>query len=278
MIQAINITQVANDRLQVYNDCCVKATITIGGMNAIAKNELDTLEDLVEGTQWEKPFRPYIKQANKAYQAYYDCLRKDMSERGNFFLWCDYMANIITDSEINMTYMKVALSNRLNKLHIDDVEIKAQSFIALLMCSEATQYFDQFFNTYEKNGYDYRKFFSHMRMTRMKAAMEKVVGMCCREEVNLDADKPFVDAYNALFNKLGSKSFLNRNGKAALTLHADQYADALKEMEQEEEMEQEQQRYATSHKTPQKSNNGKDVDNLSTEDIRNRLRQKYKVK
>jgi hypothetical protein len=233
-IEQITMTEelkMTGSRGAVFDDCWVKATITIGGMIALAKNELDTLEDVVEGTKWERQFRPYIKQAGKAYQMYYDAMRRELSVRKNFYFWSDYMNNMVGDCEINMTYLRVALSNRLNKLHVPDVEIKTQVFITYLMINEAVQYHIGFFETYKRNGYDFGKYFAFMKMNRMRAAMETVLKMCCREEVNLDIDEPFVNAYNALFNKFGSATFLNSNGFDALRKNKAAFGDNLAEPE-----------------------------------------------
>ena len=272
--------KMTRSRGAVFDDCWVKATITIGGMIALAKNELDTLEDVVEGTKWERQFRPYIKQAGKAYQMYYNAIRRELSERKNFYFWSDYMNNMVGDCEINMTYLRVALSNRLNRLHIPDVEIKTQVFITYLMINEAVQYHVGFFDTYKKNGYDFGKYFAFMKMNRMRAAMETVLKMCCREEVNLDIDKPFVDAYNALFNKLGSARFLNDNGFDALRKNKEGFADNLAEAEKElqEGLGTDRTDTTKGANSGSQAKKKKQVDQLTAAEIKDRLRAKYKVK
>ena len=279
-IQAADVVKMARSRGAVFDDCWVKATITIGGMIALAKNELDTLEDVVEGTRFERQFRPYIKQAGKTYQVYYNAMRRELSERKNFFFWSDYMNNMVGDCEINMTYLRVALSNRLNKLHIPDVEIKTQVFITYLMINEAVQYHVGFFDTYKRNGYDFGKYFAFMKMNRMRAAMETVLKMCCREEVNLDIDKPFTDAYNALFNKLGSASFLNDNGFDALRKNKADFGDNLAEAEKELQSEIGTDRIEKPRgaKGGSQAKKKKQDEQLSADEIRDRLRAKYKVK
>lgn len=279
-IQAIDVVKMARSRGAVFDDCWVKATITIGGMIALAKNELDTLEDVVEGTRFERQFRPYIKQAGKAYQTYYDAIRRELSERKNFYFWSDYMNNMVGDCEINMTYLRVALSNRLNKLHIPDVETKTQVFITYLMINEAVQYHVGFFETYKQNGYDFGKYFSFMKMNRMKAPIETVLKMCGREEVNLDIDKPFIDAYNALFNKLGSARFLNVNGFDALRKNKTDFGDNLAEAEKELQAglgtdRIEKPRGAEGGSQAKKK---KQAEQLTAAEIKARLRAKYKVR
>jgi hypothetical protein len=279
-IQAVDVVKMTRSRGAVFDDCWVKATITIGGMIALAKNELDTLEDVVEGTKWERQFRPYIKQAGKAYQMYYNAIRRELAVRKNFYFWSDYMNNMVGDCEINMTYLRVALSNRLNKLHVPDVEIKTQVFITYLMINEAVQYHVGFFETYKRNGYDFGKYFAFMKMNRMRAAMETVLKMCGREEVNLDIDKPFVDAYNALFNKLGSARFLNDNGFDALRKNKADFGDNLAEAEKELQSEIgtdriEKPRGAKGGSQVKKK---KQAEQLTTEEVKARLRAKYKVR
>jgi hypothetical protein len=104
--------------------------------------------------------------------------------------------------------------------------------------------------------------------------------MCCREEVNLDIDKPFIDAYNALFNKLGSARFLNDNGFDALQKNKTDFGDNLAEAEKELQSEIgtdriEKPRVAQRGSQAKKK---KQAEQLTAEEIKDRLRQKYKVK
>jgi hypothetical protein len=190
------------------------------------------------------------------------------------------MNNMVGDCEINMTYLRVALSNRLNKLHVPDVEIKTQVFITYLMINEAVQYHVGFFETYKQNGYDFGKYFAFMKMNRMKAAMETVLKMCCREEVNLDIDEPFVNAYNALFNKLGSARFLNDNGFDALRKNKADFGDNLAEAEKElqEGLGTDRADTASAANSGLQESEKKNMEQLSADEIKERLRGKYKVK
>jgi hypothetical protein len=119
-----------------------------------------------------------------------------------------------------------------------------------------------------------------MKMNRMRAAMETVLKMCGREEVNLDIDKPFVDAYNALFNKLGSARFLNDNGFDALRKNKADFGDNLAEAEKEL-----QEGLGTGRiEKPRGAKGGsqvkkkKQAEQLTAAEIKDLLRQKYKVK
>lgn len=212
---------------KLYDKASAAFVATVLASNHVAIVQIEKASVAVSKTdKYKFGVKRDVKDTLRLIKAYERKVEKEMrnnrfGDRWQFFL--DYLRENYDCLRKDIEKFRFSIDNYLNKLHLSEVSVKTDVFLAYVMVEYVTVLFDMYWNQQEEHtGIDFRKDFEYAKLNSIRDKWLRVVKVYDpKNEVNLDNDRNCVTGFEILQTKMTGADIINKAGEVALEFNED---------------------------------------------------------